>query len=36
MNGFLFEIITLIGPTTSRAEQSELPLQLDKAFPTAM
>jgi hypothetical protein len=36
MRGFLFQISTFIEPTASRAEKAELPLQLEKAFPTTM
>jgi hypothetical protein len=33
---FLFQIITFIEPTATREEEVELPLQLEKAFPTTM
>jgi hypothetical protein len=36
MRDFLFQISTFIEPTASRAEKAELPLQLEKAFPTTM
>jgi hypothetical protein len=31
MRGSIFQILTFIGPTASRAEKVELPLQLEKA-----
>jgi hypothetical protein len=36
IKGFLFQIITFIGPTDSRTEKVELPLHLEKAFRTTM
>jgi hypothetical protein len=36
MRSSLFQIITFIGLTVSREDKAELPLQLEKAFPTAM
>jgi hypothetical protein len=36
MKGFLFPITTFIGLTASQAGKEELPLQLEKAFPTIM
>jgi hypothetical protein len=33
---FLFQITTFIEPTDTRAENSELPLPLEEAFPIAM
>jgi hypothetical protein len=36
MKGFLFKITTFIGLAASWAEKAELPLQLQKAFPTTM
>jgi hypothetical protein len=35
MRGF-YQIITYIEPTASRAEKTELPLQLEKTFPITM
>jgi hypothetical protein len=34
MKGFLFQIITFIGPIAFQKEKVELPLQLEKTFPT--
>jgi hypothetical protein len=31
--GFLFQIVTFIGPTASWAEEAELPFQLEGHFP---
>jgi hypothetical protein len=36
MRGSLFQIITFIEPTATRAEKAELPLQLEKAFLITM
>jgi hypothetical protein len=36
MRGSLFQIITVIEPTATRAGKVELQLQLEKAVPTAM
>jgi hypothetical protein len=36
MRGFSFQISTFTEPTATRAEKEELPLQLEKAFPTTM
>jgi hypothetical protein len=36
MRGSLFKITTFIEPTAPRVEKAELPLQLEKAFPTTM
>jgi hypothetical protein len=36
MRGFSVKITTFIKPTATRAEKAELPLQLEKAFPTTM
>jgi hypothetical protein len=36
MRGSLFQFITFIEPTATRAEKVELPLQLEKVFRTAM
>jgi hypothetical protein len=33
---FLFQIITFIDPTATRAEKTELPFQLKKVFPITM
>jgi hypothetical protein len=33
MRDFLFKIITFIEPTATRAEEAELPLRLEEAFP---
>jgi hypothetical protein len=36
MGGSLLQIITFIEPAATRAEKLELPLQLEKEFPTTM
>jgi hypothetical protein len=36
MRGSLFQIISFIEPTATRAEKAELPLQLEEAFPLTM
>jgi hypothetical protein len=36
MRGSLFKITTFIELTTTRAVKAELPLQLEKPFPTTM
>jgi hypothetical protein len=36
MRGSLFQSITFIEPTATRAEKEELPLQFEKAFPITM
>jgi hypothetical protein len=36
MSGPLFQITTFIEPTAIRVEKAQLPLQLEKAFPTIM
>jgi hypothetical protein len=36
MRGSSFQISIFTGPTATRAEEAELPLQLQKAFPTIM
>jgi hypothetical protein len=36
MRGSLFQITASIEPIATRAEKAELPLQLEKLFPTAM
>jgi hypothetical protein len=36
MRGSLFQISTFTEPTATLTEKAELPLQLEKAFPTTM